>query len=82
MDSKVEVNTEHINRAFNAIENISQGIKNISAHLENIAGMSTEASESKQNVKGFIDSATEQMINIIRISRRVKNLFIKWEKGL
>ena len=77
VDSKVEVNTEHINRAFNAIENISQGIKNISAHLENIAGMSTEASESKQNVKGFIDSATEQMININKNKQESKKLIYK-----
>jgi len=77
MDSKAEDNSEYMGQTLNTIENISQELNDISENFENIASMSTKAAEIKQSVKGLIDSATDQMMDINQNKQESKKLIYK-----
>jgi methyl-accepting chemotaxis protein len=74
---KSEDNTQHINNAYSTIQIISQKLNTTSSDLEKIANMSTKAFEIKQHVKGFIDSATDQMMSISKNKQESKKLIYK-----
>jgi|GEM_PF-3333223 len=77
ISEKAEYNTQDINNAYSTIQNISQKLNKTSSDLEKIADMSTKAVEIKHHVKGFIDSATEQMMSISKNKQESKNLIYK-----
>lgn len=74
---KAEDNTEHINNAYITIQNISKKLNTTSSDLEMVAHMSTKAFEIKENVKGYIDNASDQMMSISKNKQESKKLIYK-----